>query len=208
MTNDAAEALLPLADHAPTTRCRIIAAAERFFHEIGYRKTTVADIAKALRMSPANVYRFFDSKKAINEAVLARVIQDVEALIVAIADTPGSSATDRIAGIVRALHHDCVERCNANPRMHEMIEAAMSESWDVCGRHVARIGAVLVRVVGEGMRSGEFGVADAEVAGLCVQAAITRYCNPILVSLYPNVPGPPIEDMIAFVLGGLRVRST
>ena len=27
-----------------------------------------ADIARALKMSPANVYRFFDSKKAINEA--------------------------------------------------------------------------------------------------------------------------------------------
>jgi len=34
------------------------------FREIGYQKTTVADIAKVLRMSPANVYiAFFDSKK-------------------------------------------------------------------------------------------------------------------------------------------------
>ena len=43
--------------------------AERLFREIGYQKTTVADIAKVLRMSPANVYRFFDSKKAIHEGV-------------------------------------------------------------------------------------------------------------------------------------------
>ena len=42
--------------------------AERLFREIGYQKTTVADIAKELRMSPANVYRFFDSKKAIPRA--------------------------------------------------------------------------------------------------------------------------------------------
>ncbi|MEA2894349.1 MAG: hypothetical protein QOI05_5142, partial [Bradyrhizobium sp.] len=43
------------------TRERILVVAERLFREIGYQKTTVADIAKVLRMSPANVYRFFDS---------------------------------------------------------------------------------------------------------------------------------------------------
>ena len=42
------------------TRGRIVETAERFFREIGYQKTTVADIAKALRMSSANVFRFFD----------------------------------------------------------------------------------------------------------------------------------------------------
>ena len=207
MMNDTAEVPLALDESPPTTRGRILATAERFFREIGYQKTTVADIAKSLRMSPANVYRFFESKKAINEAVVARVIKDIESLIVSIADMPGQNATYRIAGIIRALHHDCVERCRANPRMHEMVEAAMSESWDVCGQHVARIGAVLIGVVREGMSSGEFGVEDEEIATLCIQAAIVRYCNPVLVSLYPNVPGPPIEDMIAFILRSLRSSS-
>ena len=50
-------------------RERVLVTAERLFREIGYQKTTVADIAKVLRMSPANVYRFFDSKKAIHARV-------------------------------------------------------------------------------------------------------------------------------------------
>ena len=45
------------------TRGRIVAAAERLFHQFGYQKTTVADIAKDIGMSSANVYRFFESKK-------------------------------------------------------------------------------------------------------------------------------------------------
>lgn len=77
-------------ESAPSTRCRIMATASTFFHEIGYQKTTVADIARALKMSPANVYRFFDSKKAINEAVLERLIGEVEALLAGIANRPGS----------------------------------------------------------------------------------------------------------------------
>ena len=42
------------------TRERILVVAERLFRQIGYQKTTVADIAKELRVSPAGVYRFFD----------------------------------------------------------------------------------------------------------------------------------------------------
>ena len=39
-------------------RERILVTAERLFREIGYRKTAVADIARALRMSSADIYRF------------------------------------------------------------------------------------------------------------------------------------------------------
>jgi len=52
-----------ISEHVETdTRERILVVAERLFRQIGYQKTTVADIAKELRMSPANVYRCFDSK--------------------------------------------------------------------------------------------------------------------------------------------------
>ena len=61
------------------TRRLIIEAAERLFRQIGFQKTTVADIARELHMSPANVYRFFAAKSEINEAVCMacpyRVIQ-------------------------------------------------------------------------------------------------------------------------------------
>ena len=44
------------------TRARIMETAETLFRRLGYAKTTVADIASELGMSPANVYRFFPSK--------------------------------------------------------------------------------------------------------------------------------------------------
>src|SRR5262249_61302008 len=62
----------------PDTRERILVVAERLFRQIGYQKTTVADIAKELRMSPANVYPFFESKKAIREGVARTLMGEVE----------------------------------------------------------------------------------------------------------------------------------
>ena len=55
-------------NRAEATRARIEETAERLFRTMGYQKTAVADIARELGMSPANVYRFFPSKSAINEA--------------------------------------------------------------------------------------------------------------------------------------------
>src|SRR6266568_576014 len=60
------------------TRARIIAAAEALFRRLGFGKTTVADIAAELKMSPANVYRFFASKNAIVEAICKRCLSEVE----------------------------------------------------------------------------------------------------------------------------------
>src|ERR1700712_666593 len=74
------------------TRERILVVAERLFREIGYQKTTVADIAKVLRMSPANVYRFFDSKKAIHEGVARGLMGEVEEEAQRIGSGPGPAA--------------------------------------------------------------------------------------------------------------------
>ena len=54
------------------TRTALLETAERLFREVGYGKTTVADIAEAVGMSSANVYRFFPSKSAINNAICDR----------------------------------------------------------------------------------------------------------------------------------------
>src|SRR6202158_4354012 len=82
------------AEHVePDTRERILVVAERLFRQIGYQKTTVANIAKELRMSPANVYRFFDSKKAIHEGVARGLMGGVEEAAQVIATRRGPAAS-------------------------------------------------------------------------------------------------------------------
>ncbi|MCJ2016321.1 MULTISPECIES: TetR/AcrR family transcriptional regulator [unclassified Methylobacterium] len=193
----------PAEESAPDTRSRILATADAYFREIGYQKTTVADIARTLKMSPANVYRFFDSKKAINEAVLERLIGEVEALISEIADRPGLDPTARFVAAIETLHRDCTRRCEAFPRLHEMIEAAMAESWDVCRHHVARITAGIERIIVEGVARGIFEAADPAEAAACVHAAIARYTHPVLVGKSPLQPAPSVEAMTAFLLRSL-----
>ena len=63
------------------THPMIVDVADRLFGQIGFQKTTIADIAQVLRMSPANIYRFFTSKAEINEAVGRRLLSEIEVAI-------------------------------------------------------------------------------------------------------------------------------
>src|SRR6202012_3020935 len=139
----------------PDTRERILVVAERLFREIGYQKTTVADIAKMLRMSPANVYRFFDSKKAIHEGVARRLMGEVEHVAEALANKPGP-AVDRMRELLATVHRMNSERYVGDSKLHEMVEIAMEESWEVCVAHISRIDEQIAAVIAQGVASGEF----------------------------------------------------
>src|ERR1700761_5773001 len=141
------------------TRERILVVAERLFREIGYQKTTVADIAKVLRMSPANVYRFFDSKKAIHEGVARSLMGGVEDAAQAIAAKRGPAAT-RLRELLTAIHRMNSERYVGDSKLHEMVEIAMEESWEVCLAHMQMIVETIAGVVAQGAASGEFETTD------------------------------------------------
>jgi len=61
------------------TRRLIIEAAKRLFLQMGFDKTTVADIARELQMSPAKRLSLFCGEIGINEAVCMDLLGKIEA---------------------------------------------------------------------------------------------------------------------------------
>ena len=188
------------------TRERILVVAERLFREIGYQKTTVADIAKVLRMSPANVYRFFDSKKAIHEGVARGLMGEVEDAAQAIASGPGPAAR-RLRELMTTIHRMNSERYVGNSKLHEMVEIAMQESWDVCVAHMERITGTIAEVIASGAASGEFEAPDVPLAAMCSCTAMMRFFHPQMIAQCADKPGPSIDQMIDFVLAGLAPKG-
>jgi AcrR family transcriptional regulator len=196
-----------ISDHTETdTRERILVEAERLFREIGYQKTTVADIAKTLRMSPANVYRFFDSKKAIHEGVARGLMGGVEDAAQAIATRPGSAAS-RLREMMTAIHRMNCERYLGDSKLHEMVEVAMEESWEVCVAHMERITQAIGSVIAQGAASGEFEAPDVPLAAMCACTAMMRFFHPQMIAQCANKPGPSLDQMIDFVIAGLAPRG-
>ena len=190
----------------PDTRERILVVAERLFRQIGYQKTTVADIAKELRMSPANVYRFFESKKAIHEGVARGLMGGVEEVAQKIAAAPGPAAA-RLRDLMTTIHRMNSERYVGDAKLHDMVAIAMEESWDVCVAHMELIASTIGEVIAQGVASGEFHVTDVPLAAHCACTAMMRFFHPQMIAQCATKPGPTIDQMIDFVLAGLGANK-
>jgi AcrR family transcriptional regulator len=184
-------------------RCRIIATAERLFREIGFQKTTVADIARTLGMSPANVYRFFGAKSEISAAVACQLMGEVEAGAKKIVEGPGS-ASDRLRALVIGNEAMNGARYIGERKIHDMVEAALDEKWPIVQDHIDRIEALIEEVVASGMANGEFAPGDAKLAARLVHAACIRYCHPRVMVECADRPEPTSGQMVDFCLAALR----
>src|SRR5258707_2294296 len=115
-------------------REQIITAASDHFGHYGYGKTTVADLAKAIGLSTAYIYKFFDSKKAIGEAVCGLCLGDIAQALRSVAEEP-KPASERLRPRFIELSRQGAALCSASPKMHDIVAAALLEKWQSCKSH-------------------------------------------------------------------------
>ncbi|MGH6823531.1 MAG: TetR family transcriptional regulator [Methylocella sp.] len=184
------------------TRRLIVEVAERLFRQLGFQKTTVADIARELHMSPANVYRFFGAKSEINAAVCMDLLGKIEAEAGKIAASRGA-ALQRLRTLVTSVEKAHRKQYMFDRKLHELIEAAMTENWAIMREHNQRMTGMLEQVVASGMAAGEFHPGDAALAARLVNTACIRFCHPRLMGEYEQEPEPALDDMLDFCLAAL-----
>jgi AcrR family transcriptional regulator len=156
-------------------RDQIIHAAGDHFRLYGYRKTSVADIAKAIGVSGAYVYRFFESKQAIGEAVCSGILSQIDEAALDAA-TSNSSVTYRFRDLFRVLIERTYDLLIHERRMHDITVEAVLSNWSSIDRHKNAVRGVVTNLLEEGRQIGEF---ERKTPTEDVSRAITE----ILVSL-------------------------
>ncbi|WP_439550254.1 TetR family transcriptional regulator [Falsiroseomonas sp.] len=194
---------------AEETRRRIEDTAEALFRSMGYQKTAVADIARELGMSPANIYRFYASKSAINEAIASRMLTGVEADIWTIARGPGTPP-ERLRLLLRTLHQRHMALFFSERRLHDMVTAAMAEHWGVVEHFIHAIQTAIRHVVMDGIASGDFGGIDPETTAQSIKQATLAFMHPGLIAeCMANIKSDTelaqdLEAMVDLLLRALR----
>jgi len=191
------------------TRRLIIEAAKRLFLQMGFDKTTVADIARELQMSPANVYRYFAAKSEINEAVCMDLLGKIEAEAEKIAASR-STATQRIRNLIGAVEKTYHKQYKFDRKLHDLIDAAISENWAIMRWHNERMTEILEQIIASGMASGEFPQGDATLATGLVYTACIRFRDPRLIVAFEQELEPTLDQMIGFCLtaiGGATILN-
>jgi AcrR family transcriptional regulator len=162
------------------TRARIMAAAEALFRRLGFAKTTVADIAAELEMSPANVYRFFASKNAIVEAICKHCLTEVEemAWTVARSKASGAERMERLILEILAYHK---ENFVSEQRVNELVVAAIEGSWEAIRAHKQSMQNVAELILRDGIAAGEFEPVEPGPTAELIMRSVVCFTHPLLI---------------------------
>jgi AcrR family transcriptional regulator len=162
------------------TRARIMETAEALFRRLGFAKTAVADIAAELKMSPANVYRFFSSKNAIVEAICRRCLSEVEGKAWAAARSkgPASQRMERLILEILAYHK---ENLLIEHRVNEIVLFAMDHMWDTIRAHKEVMCNVTELILRDGIESAEFEPVEPRATADLIMRSVLSFTHPVLV---------------------------
>jgi AcrR family transcriptional regulator len=134
--------------------------ADELFRQFGFEKTTVADIAAELRMSPANIYKFFSSREAIIQASADRnraVLKEaVHRHMVA-----SGAALDRIEKVLLTIYGHTADILRNERQVFKLMIRAYEQKWDCVGAFDSFLLETLATLVQQGMSTGEFKSGDA-----------------------------------------------
>lgn len=168
------------ADH--DIRDQIVAAANEHFSQYGYSKTTVSDLAKAIGFSKAYIYKFFDSKQAIGEAICTNCLAEIVAAVEHAIDVDDISSTERFRRLVKTLIATGVSLFFNDRKLYDIAAFSASESWPSSQVYDARIKRFILQIVRDGRESGEFErktPLDETVAS--IHLALRPFVNPLLL---------------------------
>ncbi|MGR8011444.1 TetR/AcrR family transcriptional regulator [Streptomyces hypolithicus] len=165
----------PWAEVAPEAARKLLVAAVEAFAERGYHATTTRDIASRAGMSPAALYIHYKTKEELLHRI-SRIGHDKALEILeAAADGPGSPA-ERLDGAVRSFVRWHAERhTTARVVQYELDALGDEHRAEIVGLR-RRTDAAVRRILGDGVRTGEFDVPDVPgttlaVLSLCIDVA-------------------------------------
>ena len=168
---------LPPAD-APLTRDRILTAAEDVIRRFGPEKATVVDVARALGVSHAAVYRHIATKAELRDLVVRRRAEATMPALRAIVALPGP-APQRLRELFDALVAVKRRWAAQDPELFTAYRTLAAEAKTFTSEHWAELIALAAAIIQAGVDDGTFRSVDPTAAGRAVLIATLRFHHPV-----------------------------
>jgi AcrR family transcriptional regulator len=162
---------------APLTRDRILSTAEEVIRRFGPAKATVVDVARALGVSHAAVYRHVATKAELRDLVVGRWVETKMAPLRAIAAQSGP-APQRLRKFFDALMAMKRRRAAEDPELFAAYRTLASEAKSAVEAHVGELVSLTASIIRAGMTEGSFRTADPDDAARAILFATTRFHHP------------------------------
>lgn len=186
------------------TAQHILATTEDVLRRYGPAKATVADVARALKVSPGSIYRHFPSKVALREAVALDWLDRVHAGLPGIAQRPGP-ADERLRAWLTTLFETKRGHARSEPELFDTYVALVEEASTATEAHLDDLRGQIETIIRSGVDRGEFHVADPSAAAAAVLSATARFHNPLHAREWVSDPAIAAEltAVVDLLLAGL-----
>jgi len=162
------------------TRELILRKAEELFRHFGFGKTTVAEIARDLEMSPANIYKYFPSKEAIIEASGERNLNAMKESFLR-ADHSQKSSLERIEILVLTIfraHHEILRN---EKQIYKLVITAREGNWKCVQNFHDFVLGTMTAIVKRGMKTHEFRSGNAAATAKLLLNCLNSSLDPLLL---------------------------
>jgi AcrR family transcriptional regulator len=161
----------------PLTRDRILSTAEDVIRRFGPAKATVVDVARALGVSHAAVYRHVASKAELRDLVVGRWVEATMTPLRAIAALT-APAPERLRRLFDTLISVKRQRAADDPELFAAYRTLAAGAKSVAAAHVDELVELAATVIRSGVEEGTFRTVDAVAAGRAVLIATSRFHHP------------------------------
>lgn len=191
-------------DDKAATRDRILQAAMNRIKHYGYGKTTMAEIAADCDMSPGNIYRFFEAKIDIAEAMARKHYAEEHAAMAQVGRRKDWPADKRLREMLLKRMRDNYQMFEENAKILEVAEVLTRERPLFMNELIALERVGIAAMIEEGVDAGIFAKCDPEFTAEMVQAATIKFGLP---QLFSKLTLPKLErefeGVMSLLLNGL-----
>jgi AcrR family transcriptional regulator len=159
--------------------------------------------SRALGTSHATIYRYFRSKAEVFSAIVASTMRDEEELARTFVDAAGP-ASERLTGLVLALHRRKLERFGNDPELYQLYRRVIDDRPDLVRNYADAMTRLLAAILRDGVLQGEYRIDDVDAASEVVRDAVTVFIYPAHVEAAAKA-GRSMEQAIKRMTATLTV---
>ena len=198
---------MPTLPPAEPNEARLVDIARAHVRKFGHARTTVVGVAADAGMTHANVYRYFPSKTALLDEVVASGLRPLEARLREAADG-ADPAHDKLERMLIAVHRDYRAKLDEDPALFDLLIEALAKNRPSARKHRARVQSEIQRVLEEGVASGAFAMTDRRRAMSLIFDAAHRFIHPVALRLDRDAAAGAVASRFEAVLATLRALRT
>jgi AcrR family transcriptional regulator len=191
----------------PLTRDRILAAAEDVLRRFGPAKANVVDVARALGVSHAAVYRHVATKAELRDRVVGRWAEATMPPLRAIAARRGP-APKRLRKLFDMLIAVKRRRAAEDPELFAAYRTLAADAQSVAAAHVNELVELAATIIRAGVKEGAFRAENPVAAGRAMLFATSRFHHPAHAAEWTD---PAIDatynEVWRLLLNGLRINQ-